>query len=61
MKTIKLLLLVVVATLFCNCATSNLKGLHSSNNHFKQHEIKSNSVNSMGLYVSNQPVRHQDY
>jgi len=54
MKTIKLLLLVVVATLFCNCATSNLKGLHSSTNHFKQHEIKINSVNSNGLYVSNQ-------
>jgi len=54
MKAIKLLLLVVVATLFCNCATSNLKGLHSSTNHFKQHDIKTNTVNSNGLYVSNQ-------
>ena len=53
MKTIKFLLLVIVAIAFSNCATSNLKGLHSSTNIYKQHNIKSPNVNSNGLYVSN--------
>jgi len=53
MKTIKFLLLAIVATLFCNCACISSKGLQSSNSVYKQHNTKSNSVNSKGLYVSN--------
>ena len=53
MKTIKLLLLVVFAALFCNCATSNSKGLYSSGNHYRPHDMNRNSVNSNGLYVTN--------
>ena len=53
MKTIKLFLLVVVAVAFSNCATTSFKGLHSSTNIYKQHNIKSPNVNSNGLYVSN--------
>lgn len=69
MKTIKLLLLVIIATVFSNCATSNekrlysstnnykqqnIKGLYSSTNNYKQQNIKSTTVNNNGLYVSNQ-------
>ena len=55
MKTVRILLLAVIATLFCNCSTSNL-GLHGSSYSFKQPNIKSNSINSVGLYVSNQKM-----
>jgi hypothetical protein len=54
MKTIKLLLVIIVATLISSCATANFKGLHSSRAVFHQHDVKANSVNMNGLYVSNQ-------
>jgi hypothetical protein len=60
MKTIKLLLVVLVATLISSCATANLKGLYSTSSNSKQHNVKSNSVNTKGLYVSNQKLTNWD-
>ena len=60
MKTIKLLFVIIVATLISSCATANFKGLHSTSSTSKQRSIKSNSVNSNGLYVSNQKTMNWD-
>jgi hypothetical protein len=61
MKTIKLLLLAMIATLISSCATADLKGLHSSNSIFKQPNIKNYSVSSNGLYSSTQKVASKGF
>ena len=54
MKKVRFLLLATIAILFCNCSTANL-GLHSSS-YFKQPNSRNNTINSVGLYVSNQKM-----
>lgn len=60
MKTIKLLFVIIVATLISSCATASFKGLHATSSTSKQHSVKSNSVNSNGLYVSNPKMMDWD-